>query len=46
MNFSLNEDQRSLVAAIERLCEDFPIDYWRDHDERAVFPHAFHRAVA
>lgn len=46
MNFSLNEDQRSLVAAIERLCEDFPIDYWRDHDERAAFPHEFHRAVA
>jgi len=46
MNFSPNEDQRSLVAAIERLCEDFPIDYWRDHDERAVFPHEFHRAVA
>ena len=45
MNFSLNEDQRSLVAAIERLCEDFPIDYWRDHDDRAVFPHEFHRAV-
>jgi len=46
MNFSLNEDQRSLVAAIELLCEDFPIDYWRDHDERAAFPHEFHRAVA
>ncbi|SEM00557.1 acyl-CoA dehydrogenase [Variovorax sp. YR750] len=46
MDFSLNEDQRSLVAAIERLCEDFPIDYWRDHDDRAVFPHEFHRAVA
>jgi acyl-CoA dehydrogenase len=46
MNFSLNEDQRSLVAAIERLCEDFPADYWRDHDDRAVFPHEFHRAVA
>ncbi|KIQ33523.1 acyl-CoA dehydrogenase [Variovorax paradoxus] len=46
MNFSLNEDQRSLVAAIERLCEDFPIEYWRDHDERAAFPHEFHRAVA
>ncbi|MET3394741.1 acyl-CoA dehydrogenase [Variovorax sp. 1140] len=46
MNFSLNEDQRSLVAAIERLCEDFLIDYWRDHDDRAVFPHEFHRAVA
>ncbi|MGJ7537881.1 MULTISPECIES: acyl-CoA dehydrogenase family protein [unclassified Variovorax] len=46
MNFSLNEDQRSLVAAIERLCEDFSADYWRDHDDRAVFPHEFHRAVA
>jgi acyl-CoA dehydrogenase len=46
MNFSLNEDQRSLVAAIERLCEDFPADYWRDHDDRAVFPNEFHRAVA
>ena len=46
MNYSLDEDQRSLVAAIERLCEDFPADYWRDHDDRAVFPHAFHRAVA
>lgn len=46
MNFSLDEEQRSLVAAIERLCEDFPAEYWRDHDERAVFPHEFHRAVA
>lgn len=46
MNFNLNDDQRSLVAAIERLCEDFPLDYWREHDESAVFPHEFHRAVA
>ena len=46
MNFHLNDDQRSLVCAIERLCEDFPLDYWREHDESAVFPHEFHRAVA
>ena len=46
MNFSLTEDQRARVAAIERLCEDFPIDYWREHDDSAVFPHEFHRAVA
>ena len=46
MNFSLTEDQRALVAAIERLCEDFPIDHWREHDDSAVFPHEFHRAVA
>lgn len=46
MNFSLTEDQRALVAAIERLCEDFPLEYWREHDDSAVFPHEFHRAVA
>ncbi len=46
MNFSLDDDQRTLVAAIERLCQDFPPEYWRDHDERAIFPHEFHRAVA
>ncbi|KTT22269.1 acyl-CoA dehydrogenase family protein [Pseudacidovorax intermedius] len=46
MNFSLNDDQRTLQAAIERLCEDFPLDYWRSQDERAEFPHAFHAAVA
>lgn len=44
--FLLNDDQRSLVAAIERLCEDFPAEYWREHDDRAEFPHEFHRAVA
>lgn len=46
MNFSLNDDQRALVAAIERLCENFPADYWRAHDDSATFPHEFHRAVA
>ena len=46
MNFSLNEDQQALVVAMERLCEDFPLDYWRDHDVHGGFPHAFHRAVA
>ncbi|WPB55549.1 acyl-CoA dehydrogenase family protein [Xylophilus sp. GOD-11R] len=46
MNFDLTEDQRSLLTAIERLCDDFPLDYWREHDESAVFPHEFHRAVA
>lgn len=46
MNFMPNDDQRALVAAIERLCEDFPMDYWRAHDERAEFPHEFHQAVA
>jgi len=46
MNFSLSDDQRALVDAIDRLCQDFPIEYWRAQDEKAEFPHAFHRAVA
>lgn len=46
IEFRLTEDQRVLVAAIERLCEDFPFEYWRSHDERAAFPHEFHQAVA
>ena len=36
MNVSLDEDQRALVAAIERLCEDFSADYWREHDDSAT----------
>ena len=46
MNFMPDDDQRALVAAVERLCEDFPADYWRAHDESATFPHEFHQAVA
>ncbi|MEH3087196.1 MAG: acyl-CoA/acyl-ACP dehydrogenase [Xylophilus ampelinus] len=46
MNFAPTDDQLALEAAIGRLCEDFPPDYWRERDERAEFPHAFHRAVA
>jgi acyl-CoA dehydrogenase len=46
MDFTLTGEQRALVHAIERLCEDFPIEYWREQDEKAVFPHAFHQAVA
>ena len=39
MNFSLNEDQEALVSAMERLCEGFPLDYWRNHDVHGGFPH-------
>jgi acyl-CoA dehydrogenase len=46
MNFTLTDDQRALVDAIERLCQGFPIEYWREQDEKAQFPHAFHQAVA
>ena len=46
MNFNLTDDQRALVDAIERVCQDFPPEYWREQDEKAEFPHAFHQAMA
>ena len=46
MNFTLSDDQRALVDAIERLCQGFALDYWREQDEKAEFPHAFHQAIA
>lgn len=46
MNFELTEDQQALIVALERLCEGFPLDYWREHDVHGGFPHEFHLAVA
>ena len=42
----MNEEQRALIAAIERLCADFNLDYWRAKDASGEFPHEFHRAIA
>ena len=46
MNIRLTEDRQALLAAIEKLCAGFPLDYWREHDESAMFPHEFHQAMA
>ncbi|MCA0240438.1 MAG: acyl-CoA/acyl-ACP dehydrogenase [Proteobacteria bacterium] len=46
MNLTPTEDRHALVDAIERVCQDFPIEYWREQDEKAEFPHAFHQAMA
>ncbi len=46
MNFELTDQQRSVKAAIERICADFGDDYWRAHDQGAGFPTAFHAALA
>ena len=46
MSFSLNEEQQTLVAAVERLCANFDLDYWREKDASGEFPHEFHRAIA
>jgi acyl-CoA dehydrogenase len=46
MNFDLNEDQRAVVAAIEKICERFDDSYWLERDREGGFPHDFHRALA
>lgn len=46
MNFELSPEQVQIRDAIERVCHPFDDDYWHDHDQRAEFPHDFHRAMA
>ena len=46
MDFALTDDQRALVDAIERLCADFPLEYWAGLDKAGGFPVAFHTAIA
>jgi acyl-CoA dehydrogenase len=46
MDFNLNEDQQSIVAAIEKICERFDDAYWLTHDRDGGFPHELHRVLA
>jgi acyl-CoA dehydrogenase len=46
MNLELNEDQIAIAAAVKRVCERFPDEYWRRKDDLAEFPHEFHAAMA
>ena len=46
MDFSLSVEQRSICAAIAKICARFPDEYWLAKDREGSFPHDFHRAVA
>jgi len=46
MDFNLTEEQRAIAEAIKKLCVEFDDDYWSGKDQRAEFPHEFHRAMA
>ncbi|HEY2663201.1 MAG TPA: acyl-CoA dehydrogenase family protein [Candidatus Binataceae bacterium] len=46
MDFELNESQLEIVKQVGALCERFPDEYWRDHDEKHEFPWDFFKAVA
>ena len=46
MNFSLTEDQRTIRAAIEKICAQFDDAYWLKKDRKGGFPLDFHAAFA
>jgi acyl-CoA dehydrogenase len=46
MDFKFTEQQQSIRDAVQKICNDFPLDYWLDHDNNAEFPHEFVDALA
>ncbi len=46
MNSMLTQQQQDVRDLAERICADFPDEYWAKKDETAEFPEDFYRAVA
>jgi acyl-CoA dehydrogenase len=46
MDFELTDSQQEIVNGIHALCQRFPDEYWRGHDQRHEFPHEFYKAIA
>ena len=46
MDFADTEQQQSIRDAVERVCADFPAEYWLKKDREGGFPHDFHAAMA
>mgnify|MGYP001391066627 CR=1 FL=1 len=41
MNFKFSEDQIAIRDAIQKICADFPLDYWLECDNTGNFPKEF-----
>jgi alkylation response protein AidB-like acyl-CoA dehydrogenase len=46
MDFALTESQELIKKEVSALARTFSLDYWRDKDDRAEYPHEFVRAFA
>ncbi len=46
MDYSLNEQQRAIVDAAERICTKFGLDYWLERDLKGGFPEEYFQEVA
>jgi acyl-CoA dehydrogenase len=45
VSMALGEDYPELREAVERVCANFPGDYWRAHDEASAYPKEFVAAL-
>ena len=46
MDFQFTEQQQTIRDAIQKICSDFPLEYWLDRDESHKFPHEFVDSLA
>ena len=46
MGYILTEDQLAIVDAAEKICENFPLEYWLKKERDHEFPYEFFQAVA
>ena len=46
MDFKFTEQQQSIRDAVQKICNDFSLEYWLDHDNSHEFPHEFVDALA
>ena len=46
MDFETTEEHQLIRDAIQRICQDFPDEYWAKCDEEHLFPWDFYRALA
>jgi acyl-CoA dehydrogenase len=46
MQFEFSESQAAILELAQKVCRRFDDAYWLTLDEKAEFPHEFHRAVA
>jgi len=46
MDIELSESQRAIRDLTQKICARFDDAYWLEADEKAAFPHQFHRAIA
>ena len=46
MDFEFTPDQQALRAAVSRICERYPDEYWLERDREGGFPEPLHADLA